>query len=263
MPNAPLPWFHGDRECRLAIVLAVGIAVLLIVVAFLPRLPQDENYHRFCDRRSWLGVANAGDVLSNAPFVVVGAIGLWLAARRRTPERAAWLTFFVGVAGTAFGSGYYHLAPDTPRLFWDRLPMTIAFMGLTAAVAGARLGPRIGRWLLAPLVVAGIASAVYWRASELTGAGDLRWYAIVQFAPMLAVPLIVALTPRRDIAGRDIGIVIAFYALSKLLEWLDAPVLDLIGISGHTLKHLAAAGATAWVAWMMRPCPPVAPASQS
>ena len=28
---------------------------------------------------------------------------------------------------TAVGSSYYHLAPDNERLFWDRLPMTIAF----------------------------------------------------------------------------------------------------------------------------------------
>ncbi|HYE06157.1 MAG TPA: alkaline phytoceramidase [Planctomycetota bacterium] len=252
MSTSPLPWFHGPRERSLAIALATGLAALLIVVAFLPRLPQDEDYHRFADCRCWLGVSNTADVLSNAPFALVGIVGLWLAARRRTPERAAWLTFFVAVAATAIGSGYYHLAPDTPRLFWDRLPMTVAFMALTAAIAGARLGPRLGRWLLAPLVVAGAASAVYWRQSELAGAGDLRWYAMVQFAPMLAIPLVIALTPRRDVAGRDIAMVIALYALSKLLEWLDAPVLELIGVSGHTLKHLAAAAATGWVAWMLR-----------
>lgn len=265
----PRAWCHGPRERRIAIGLAVAIVVLLAVVAFLPRLPQDPAYHAFCDRRAWLGVPNAGDVLSNLPFVVVGLLGLGLVAMRgsRLPGGGAvWAAFFLGVFATGFGSGYYHLAPDTPRLFWDRLPMTVAFMGLSAAIVADRLGARLGRALLSPMLVLGIASVLHWRESEIAGAGDLRWYALVQFLPMLAIPLVIAMTPRRAIAGRDIAIVIGCYALSKLLEHFDGAVLGAIGVSGHSLKHLAAAAATAWVlrmAWRIArsPAAPAGPAT--
>jgi hypothetical protein len=32
--------------------------------------------HEFADSRAWLGIPNAGDVLSNAAFAVVGGVGL-------------------------------------------------------------------------------------------------------------------------------------------------------------------------------------------
>ena len=37
---------------------------------------QDQDYHRFADGRALLGMENAADVLSNIPFIVVGAMGL-------------------------------------------------------------------------------------------------------------------------------------------------------------------------------------------
>jgi hypothetical protein len=49
---------------------------------------------------------------------------------------------------TAVGSGYYHLAPDNESLFWDRLPMTIAFMGLVSSQIVDRINIRAGLALL-------------------------------------------------------------------------------------------------------------------
>ena len=43
------------------------------------------------------------------------------------------LRFSVGLCD-AICSSYYHLAPDNARLVWDRLPMTVGFMGLLAAM---------------------------------------------------------------------------------------------------------------------------------
>ena len=113
---------------------------------------------------------------------------------------------------------------------------------------GERLGTRFGNRILAPLLVLGALSVVWWRVSEASGAGDLRWYAIVQFAPIVVLPMVLALTPQRGIGGADLSIVVAGYTLSKLLEWQDQRVLTLIGISGHTLKHVAAAFSCLWVA---------------
>jgi hypothetical protein len=64
---------------------------------------------------------------------------------------------------------------------------------------------------------------------------------------MVAVPVVCWLFPgHRHTAGRYIVWLVVWYGLSKVLEHFDTEVFDLLGhtISGHTLKHLAAAVAT-------------------
>lgn len=238
---------RGGRAALLA-----GVAAAVTVVAFtLPPVAQDPAYHAFADGRRILGVPNALDVLSSAPFVVVGVLGARVVARRRGAprwERAAFLALFVGIALTGLGSAWYHLAPTTTALFWDRLPMTGAFMALLALTLGERLGGRAGAWLLPLCLAAGVASVLQWRVAEAAGAGDLRFYALVQFFPMLGIPLALVLFPRRWIRGSDLLAVVGWYTLAKVFEALDAWIFALGGIaSGHTLKHLAAAAAAAWL----------------
>lgn len=79
----------------------------------------------------------------------------------------------MGLLLTAAGSAYYHLLPDNERLFWDRLPMTIAFMSLIVAQIVDRISVRAGLALLAPMLLVGVASVVYWLATERAGAGTL------------------------------------------------------------------------------------------
>jgi len=84
--------------------------------------------------------------------------------------------------------------------------------------------------------VAGPSAALYWAAA---GAGDLRAYGLVQFTPMLLVPLLLWLMPARYTRGGDLLAVLVLYALALALEWLDRPIFGLSGsVSGHTLKHL-------------------------
>jgi hypothetical protein len=54
-----------------ALTIAVGIACVLA-----PRSPQPLSYHHFADQRSWLGIPNFGDVVSNILFAVFGVAGL-------------------------------------------------------------------------------------------------------------------------------------------------------------------------------------------
>jgi hypothetical protein len=136
---------------------------------FLPAMVQSQDYHRFADTRTLLAIENAADTLSNAAFLLVGALGLAFLWRERAVggtqrfsspnEMWPYWVFFIGVALTSVGSAYYHLVPDDARLVWDRLPMTIAFMSLLAAVIGERLSVRAGNLLLVPLVVLGVASS--------------------------------------------------------------------------------------------------------
>jgi tryptophan-rich sensory protein len=227
-------------------LLAVTFA-LIVAYPFVPRIPQPLSYHNFADHRSWLGIPNLGDVTSNVLFAVFGALGLGFLASRRSrqafiDQRERWPYFFIflGMVWTAFGSGYYHLAPSNSRLVWDRLPMTIVFMPLVAAMIMERLNLAWGLRSLPILLAVGIASVVQWNLSELRGAGDLRFYAAVQLYSVLAV-LILFFVPSRYTQNSDIGWVIVFYVLAKILEDEDRAIFRAGGIvSGHTLKHLAA-----------------------
>ena len=243
------PTVEGRRPAALLTGLA---AAGLIACALVPRVPQDPAYHRFADARRLCGVPHGNDVLSNAPFVVVGICGLAVLRRRPTaarrgPERAAWTTAFVGVALTGFGSAYYHWRPTNETLAWDRLPMTVAFAGLVAAQLAERLGPRVGRIALPALLVFFPGTVAYWAWTEARGAGDLRWYGYAQFFPLLFVPVLWATTPRRYDWTTDLVAAAGWYAAAKVFEALDRPIYDALGafLSGHTLKHVAAALATA------------------
>jgi hypothetical protein len=245
------------RIAALVGLLVVGLAVLLA----LNPIPQDPAYHVFADRRPLLGIPNFNDVVSNAGFAVVGVLGILVVAGRRrrifVHGSDAWpyIVFFVGVALVSVGSAYYHWAPSNDRLLWDRLPMSIAFMAFCAAIVADRIDRKAGNsWVMAILVGLGILSLLYWHWTESQGHGDLRFYGFVQFFPLITVPAVCWLFPQyRYVARRYIAWMIGWYGLSKLLEHFDGEVFDLLGhtVSGHTLKHLAAALATLVVLQML------------
>ena len=242
-----ITWRHG----LLLLLTAVGIIAML----FVEPIPQDPAYHDFADRRDFLGAPNFLDTFSNIAFAVVGIIGMRAVARCADLGAAglAWRVFYAGVLLTAFGSGYYHLEPNNETLVWDRLPMTIAFMSFLAIVLGEYLSPRLGARLLVPLLVVGAGSVFYWGWTESHGRGDLRAYALVQFLPMLLSPVLMLRYRGRSRLGPYIVGMIAFYIASKLFEFFDASIFAAGGIvSGHTLKHLAAALAPACLLYALR-----------
>jgi hypothetical protein len=208
---------------------------------------QDQDYHRFADGRTLLGIQNAADVLSSLPFILVGAMGLAWLWRSRSQLHSYWL-MFGAVALTGLGSVYYHLAPDDARMVWDRLPIAIAFMALLSAVISERVSTRAGTVLLLPLAIIGASSVFYWAAFD-----DLLPYALVQFGAIAAIVALCLRFPSRYTRGSDIFVAVAIYALAKASEMLDARVYALGGIvSGHTLKHLIAALAVWWLVRMLQ-----------
>ena len=239
-------------------LLLLAVAALIAIIAlFLPPIPQPLAYHNFADHRGWLGIPNFGDVVSNVPFAVVGLCGLIFLFKHGETfsdrrERWLYLVMFAGLILTAFGSAYYHLAPGNARLVWDRIPIMIVFMALLAAVIAERLSVVAGLWLFPVLQAAGIGSVVVWRAGELQGHGDLRFYAVVQVYAILVL-LLLLLVPAKYTRGSDLAIVVGFYVLAKILEESDRQVFALGRIvSGHTLKHLAAAAAGYWILRMLQ-----------
>jgi ceramidase len=206
------------------------------------------------DTRAFLGVPNFLDVASNAPFVAVGLLGLRAVARggahrfEKRWERAAAALLFLGVALVAFGSAWFHLDPTRDRLVWDRLPMTLVFTSLAAIVVADRASEPAGRVLFVPLVIAGVASVILWRQTGIV------WpYAAVQYGPLAAFPVMLALRrPRYEGAARWLVAALLAYGAAKFFEIFDREIFALGRVvSGHTLKHLAAAASAACLVAMI------------
>lgn len=219
------------------LLLAIAAAVCAGLIAHGP-IPQDQAYHGFVDGRDLYGVPNFWNVISNLPFLAFGAWG-WMALTRdraaTLPMRTAYVVFFFGSMAVAFGSAYYHLDPSDATLMWDRLPMTVAFMAFFSALLGRYVRSRLGERALAPLLLVGVCSVLWWRI-----VGDLRVYFLVQFLPILLIPAILLLYPAKAPGTRYIWATLGMYALAKALETYDVRVYDTLGLSGHSLKHLSA-----------------------
>jgi hypothetical protein len=246
-----------SRKNGTALMLGVAAGMALLMLR-LPPMPQPAWYHNFADQRLWLGISNFANVASNLAFAMVGIYGIVFIRRnaQRTfldpRERWPYLGVFVGLFLTAFGSAYYHLAPNNAHLVWDRLPMTIVFGSLVAALIAERISVSAGLKLLPWLIAFGAGSVLQWYWNELHGHGDLRIYAAVQAYSALAL-LLALLLPPRYTRSQDFAIVFGFYVAAKIFETADRQIYSLGHvISGHTLKHLAAAGAGLWIVRMLR-----------
>jgi hypothetical protein len=237
----------GWREWTLVLVTLVPLVVMMLVLA---PIRQDPAYHLFADVRSYCGVPNFINAFSNVAFLLVGGIGAFHCLRHPvTGATRSWTVFFLGVACVALGSGYYHWAPDNRTLVWDRLPMTIAFMALFAGLLSEHLGARLEQRLLTAAITVGIASVAWWAYSD-----DLRFYGWVQFAPLIAIPVVLATYEAQYTHRRYLLYGLACYVLAKGAEFYDREIFVLTAhaISGHSLKHLLAALAPLCVYRMLR-----------
>ena len=237
-----------DERSRIALLVVLAALVGLVLMSLDP-ISQDSAYHLFADENALGAIPNWQNVLSNVPFAIVGLMGLRYLVKagqmpgRAVPQSLGWTLLFTGVFLTALGSGYYHWQPSNFGLFWDRLPMTVGFSGLFAAIIGERVSDKVYTIVLWPLTLMGLFSAVYWIVTESYGMGDLRMYAFVQFFPLLAIPLLLWLCPPRYTHGYMIMLALGCYVISKICEDRDRQIWELTRetVSGHAIKHLFAA----------------------
>jgi hypothetical protein len=241
-----------NLSVRIGIIIGTGAFAIAATLLFVAPVPQDPSYHLFADTRRVLGISHFGDVTTNLAFLVIGiwGLGVLLSSRAESAFQPGWkklpyLVFFVGITGVAGGSAYYHYHPDNETLLWDRLPMTLAFMAFFSAIIADRIHNAAGVFVVMPIFLGlGIISLAYWRTTEALGQGDLRFYGLVQYYPTLAIPLICLLFRAQEgLRGRYLYGLFGWYALAKLLEYFDYEVLRLTQgyLSGHNLKHIAAA----------------------
>jgi hypothetical protein len=228
-------------------ITIISSVIVASVFLYIPAIQQDRRYHDFADQRQFFEIPNFINVVTNLPFFVIGLMGIRLIAHNNFPGglpemRRAYQLFFIGILLTGLGSAYYHLCPSNETLVWDRLPMTIAFMAFFSIIIGENIAIETGIRLLYALVIVGMSSVVYWYWGELHQQGDLRFYALVQFMPMLLAPVILISGQCRFVSNACLWQVLAAYAVAKLAEYGDhALYLQSDLISGHSFKHLIAA----------------------
>lgn len=230
------------------------ITSLLIMTVLIIRsgpIPQPQEYHNFADQDAWLGIPNAANVLSNVPFFVAGVFGIRVLVQGVNPKaflerkhQSAYWVLFISTCFVAAGSSYYHLWPNMETLFFDRLPMTIAFMSIVTILITEKVNPMHGPKALLPLVSIGLFSVSWWLFTELhpEWIGDLRLYILVQATPVLLTPVIVWIYPDQYTHTGFMYTTTGLYIMAKLAEVLDYEVYRWTDewISGHTLKHLIA-----------------------
>lgn len=249
MPG-PLKLFWLNNR---AVITVISISLLCIFgVLSLAPIAQDLSYHAFVDNRTLLGIANFYNTISNLPFLLVGLTGLYYLLTKKLiinqPVSYIYAVLFASVSLLAFGSAYYHLLPDNSTLLWDRLPMAIAFMSLFSIVIGEFVSTNLARKLFIPFITVGVASVFYWHFSEIAGKGDLRFYILTQFLPMILITLILIFYESAYSKKHFYWLVLAAYVTAKLFEHFDSEIYTFTGfISGHSLKHLAAASSIIFI----------------
>lgn len=233
----------------------IGLLILVAMYNF-PAIPQPHDYHHFADNITLAGLPNFFNLVSNIGFFIVGYLGLAYLNHHSVENKIGYQIFFGGVLLTCFGSSYYHWSPDHWGLFWDRLPITIAFNALFFCVLREKL--KLSVYWLGIFLAMGMSSLLYWYWSELQGSGDMRAYILVQLLPMLLIPYIIFVYKNHYTRQYDWLISLCFYALAKIFELFDGAIFQLTGvIGGHPLKHLMAALACYWLYRMLRLRSPV------
>lgn len=228
---------------RIDLLAVVALVVPGLAAWLLPPFAQPQSFHDYADQRIWLGVPHAADVLSNLPFLLIGALGL-----RLTLHQWPYALLFVGVLLTTFGSAWYHLNPNDATLVWDRLPMAMAFAGLVAGTLADR-APRRAMLFTILFAIVGAGSVVYWHATA-----NLVPYLAMQ-AVFIAVTLFTAASiPTGYTLANRVYWAAGLYAFALILERLDHFVYELSNgsVSGHTLKHLVASAAIFVIYAMLR-----------
>lgn len=223
-------------------LLAAWLALVLAAV-LLPALAQTAGYHAFADHGAWLGVPHAGDVLSNLPFAAFGLVGFWrlwqLPPRTLgNGHRAALHVLFGGLVLTALGSGFYHWQPDDAGLVLDRLGIAVALAGLLGLAAAEHVSGRAAGILALGTLAAGALAVQAWQHT-----GNLTPWVVCQAGGAL---LIAGMACLRAVPGAlrvRWALVLLAYGLAKVFELSDHAIHELTAhtVSGHTLKHLAAA----------------------
>lgn len=208
-----------DRR-RLALGLALLALLAIIASPFVLSIVRTPAFHLYPDSRTAL-------VLSNVPFLIVAALS----------RGAPWF-LRVSVAAIAIGSGAYHASPGDELLALDWAPIGLTLMLFAATVVDLRVA-----FVLAPALALG--SIAYWLATGGTrSGGNMAPYVVLQAAGVFVPPFIALIAPCR-VRASWLFVGVACFMLARAAAAYDRQLLEAIGLSGHSIKHIIAALAAA------------------
>lgn len=219
-----------------------GLIILLLLAIFLPAIAQNQNYHNFIDQRTFFGIKNTSNTLSNLAFIMVGLWGLINFYKNKYIKISNSFSvllnlFFISIILTGLGSSYYHLSPNDFTLVFDRLALSLVFAVILAMLASIRISERSGFHTLAELIILAPLSVLLWNYN-----GNLTPYAVLQFGGIIIIVLTLLLTKAQKQSPCFTSLII-LYGFAKVAEFYDVEIFNLSQnlISGHTLKHLIGA----------------------
>ena len=224
--------------------LILGLTIIgICVMLFIKPIAQNRNYHQFADQRTILSIEHFWNVASNIPFFVFGLLGMFFMMNKshNTTLPINSFVFYLGICLTSVGSMYYHHHPCNETLVWDRLPMAISFIAFFSIIIGDCMCATTGKKILFPLVLLGIISIIYWQMTKEKGHEDLRFYVLIQFLPIILIPVILLLYNNQNQNIKTYWYILAIYVVAKICEASDEFIFASFKIiSGHSLKHLIA-----------------------
>jgi hypothetical protein len=171
-------------------------------------------YNYFADKRCKTicncKIANFNDVFSNVIYLLGGLFQLYKT------------NYSIGISGilVSIGSAYYHLNPNMITLFFDRLPMQIAFLSIIfKKIVFDTSIEHIGVWLLT------FGSLFNWVYN----------YNLIPYAAFQLSMIIYWL-----FMDNTMLVEVTLYILAKICEDNDMQIYKITNnnISGHTIKHL-------------------------
>ncbi len=227
------------KKSHIKILYALTI-IAIVAIFFVKPIPQSQEYHQFADQLTFFSIPNFWNVISNLPFIVIGSLGIVsvLDLMKQNPLQSLFIWFFIGIILTGFGSAYYHYNPNDATLIWDRLPMTISFMSFLSIIISEFIDVNFGKKALFPFLIIGVLSIAYWVVFQ-----DLRMYVLIQFLPISLIPIVLFLSKNNLKIKKYFWLILFAYVVAKFLESYDLFIFTSTYnvISGHTMKHFAAA----------------------
>ncbi len=224
-----------SRFTILVVITALGLFLFREKLSFDPIT----YAAHFADERTVLGIPNFGNVITNFGFLFVGIYGLRNLNRVPKELRFSATIFLAALVGTAFGSSYFHWETTPTRLFWDQVPMSVGFGSFVGMVIADRVALKFGR--IVGVILSMLGPITVWNIYY--GGGSTVPYISLQFGALFFSAMLLLFIPGGKLKKGPIFLGIVFYIFAKIFEAHDFQIFAALGdsVSGHSLKHLAAA----------------------
>ena len=134
------------------------------------KIPFPREYHNFADQRSFLGIPNTMDVISNIAILIPALYLLQVRKKKSTMSNLLILHLVL----LSVASSYYHWNPSDDTILWDILMIATTSMFVVIMMSDTDYG-----FLLYGL---SILSILYWKSS-----GDLRLYILILIGVLLYI----------------------------------------------------------------------------